>query len=89
VGDKLHHKFAVIDNRTVMTWSLNWSPSAAHQNDEVLLVIESPVLAAHFTREMNRLWRVAELGINGSTGRSRSSLPPDSTSTSSLRTVAS
>ena len=55
--EKLHHKFAVIDNRTVITGSFNWSPSAAHQNDEALLVIESPLLAAHFTREMDRLWR--------------------------------
>jgi hypothetical protein len=28
------------------------------------MVIESPLLAAHFTREMDRLWRGAELGIN-------------------------
>jgi phosphatidylserine/phosphatidylglycerophosphate/cardiolipin synthase-like enzyme len=64
-GDKLHHKFAVIDNRTVITGSFNWSPSAAHQNDETLLLIDSPQLAAHFTREMDRLWRGAELGISG------------------------
>ena len=56
-------KFAVIDNRTVITGSFNWSPSAAHQNDEVLLVIRSPQVAAHFTREMDRLWRTADLGI--------------------------
>ena len=62
-GDKLHHKVAVIDNRTVITGSFNWSPSAAHQNDEVLLVIHSPLVAAHFTREMDRLWKGAELGI--------------------------
>ena len=49
LSGKLHHKFAVIDNRTV--------------NDDVLLVIESPLLAAHFTREMDRLWRTATLGI--------------------------
>ncbi|MEC7897176.1 MAG: phospholipase, partial [Cyanobacteriota bacterium] len=30
---------------------------------ETLLVIHSPKLAAHFTREMNRMWRSAELGI--------------------------
>jgi len=48
----------------VITGSFNWSPSAAHQNDEVLLVIESPLLAAYFSREMDRLWRGAELGIN-------------------------
>ena len=63
-GDKLHHKFAVIDNHTVITGSFNWSPSAAHQNDEVLMVIHSPLLAAHFTREMDRLWQGAELGVN-------------------------
>jgi phosphatidylserine/phosphatidylglycerophosphate/cardiolipin synthase-like enzyme len=62
-GDKLHHKLAVIDNRTVITGSFNWSPSAAHQNDEVLLVIDSPLLAAHFTQEVDRLWRGAQLGI--------------------------
>ena len=62
-GDKLHHKFAVIDNKTVVTGSFNWSPSAAHTNDETLLVIHSPQLAKHFTREMDRLWGSAELGI--------------------------
>ena len=63
-GDKLHHKLAVIDGKTVITGSFNWSPSAAHQNDEVLMLIHSPLLAAHFTREMDRLWKGAELGIN-------------------------
>ena len=62
-GDKLHHKFAVIDNKKVITGSFNWSPSAAHTNDETLLVIHSPQLAEHFTREMDRLWDTAELGI--------------------------
>ncbi|QNJ12993.1 PLD-like domain protein [Synechococcus sp. A18-46.1] len=60
---ELHHKFAVIDNKTVITGSFNWSPSAAHTNDETLLVIHSPQLAKHFTREMDRLWNGAELGI--------------------------
>ena len=54
---------AVIDNKKVITGSFNWSPSAAHQNDETLLVIHSPQLAQHFTREMDRLWDTAELGI--------------------------
>ncbi len=64
-GDKLHHKFAVLDGVRVITGSFNWSPSAAHQNDETLLLIHSPQVAAHFTREMDRLWRGAELGVTG------------------------
>jgi len=53
----------VIDNKTVITGSFNWSPAAAHTNDETLLVIHSPLLPKHFTREMNRMWRGAELGF--------------------------
>ena len=53
----------MIDNKKVITGSFNWSPAAAHTNDEPLMVIHSPKLAKHFTREMNRLWRGAELGI--------------------------
>ena len=53
----------MIDNKTVITGSFNWSLSAAHTYDETLLVIHSPQLAKHFTREMDRLWENAELGI--------------------------
>jgi phosphatidylserine/phosphatidylglycerophosphate/cardiolipin synthase-like enzyme len=62
-GDKLHHKFAILDGRRVVSGSFNWSPSAAHQNDETLLLIDSPQLARHFQVEMDRLWRGAELGV--------------------------
>ena len=53
----------MIDNKTVITGSFNWSPSATHTNDETLLIIESPQLTKQFTREMDRLWGSAELGI--------------------------
>lgn len=68
-GDKLHHKLAVIDGERVITGSFNWSPSAAHQNDETLLVIDSPQLASHFTAEIDRMWRGAELGITARLAR--------------------
>ena len=68
-GDKLHHKIAVIDDHLVITGSFNWSPSAAHQNDETLLLIDSPTLAAHFKREVDRLWRGAELGVTARLAR--------------------
>jgi len=37
--------------------------AAAHANDETLLILHSPQLAAHFSREMDRMWQGAELGI--------------------------
>lgn len=70
-GDKLHHKLAVLDRRFVISGSFNWSPSAAHQNDETLLVIDSPALAVHFREEIDRLWQGAELGETARLERKR------------------
>ena len=62
--EKLLHKFSVTDKCIAIMGSLNWLASAASTYDEALLVIHSPQLAKHFTREMDRLWRGAELGVN-------------------------
>ncbi|MEM8503350.1 MAG: phospholipase D-like domain-containing protein [Cyanobacteria bacterium P01_D01_bin.1] len=61
-GDKLHHKFAVIDSATTIAGSQNWSHAANAQNDETLLVIRNPTVAAHFDREFERLYRQPFLG---------------------------
>lgn len=62
-GDKLHHKFATIDDRLTITGSHNWSAAANTQNDETLLIVENPTVAAHFQREFHRLYAHATLGI--------------------------
>lgn len=62
-GDRLHHKFGVVDGTTVITGSHNWTEAANRANDETLLVIESAVVAAHFEREFDRLYQGAILGI--------------------------
>lgn len=62
-GDLLHHKFGVIDEQTVITGSHNWSEAANNGNDETLLLIENPVVAAHYNREFERLYAHAKLGL--------------------------
>jgi phosphatidylserine/phosphatidylglycerophosphate/cardiolipin synthase-like enzyme len=63
-GDLLHHKFAIIDRRTVITGSHNWSNAANYHNDETLLIIQdNPTVAAHFDREFDRLYTGVVLGI--------------------------
>lgn len=62
-GDKLHHKFAVIDEKIVITGSHNWSASANYQNDETVLVIQNPTVATHYKKEFERLYDRAVLGI--------------------------
>lgn len=65
-GDKLHHKFALVDNTTVIIGSHNWSAAANHNNDENLLIIRNPTVAAHFRREYDRLIADAHLGLTQS-----------------------
>lgn len=62
-GDLLHHKFGLVDQRIVISGSQNWSDAANTNNDENLLVIENPTVAAHFHREFERLYGTASLGI--------------------------
>jgi phosphatidylserine/phosphatidylglycerophosphate/cardiolipin synthase-like enzyme len=62
-GDLLHHKFAVIDKSLVITGSHNWSAAGNYKNDETLLVVESPIVAAHFQREFDGLYRSAKFTL--------------------------
>ncbi len=63
-GDKLHHKFALIDNHTIITGSQNWSPSANTQNDETVLIIHNDLVARHFQQEFRRLYHGTALGLS-------------------------
>lgn len=63
-SDKMHHKFAVIDNSVVITGSHNWTSAGNYRNDENLLVINWPIIAAHFKEEMERLLNGAKFNPN-------------------------
>lgn len=56
----MHHKFAVFDERLVVTGSYNWTNSAEHANYENLVVLDEPEVVARFQREFRRLWREAK-----------------------------
>jgi competence ComEA-like helix-hairpin-helix protein len=62
-GDLLHHKFAVIDNQTVITGSHNWSEAANSGNDETVIILQNPTIAAHYAREFNRLYAKIQPGL--------------------------
>lgn len=47
----LHHKFAVVDGRWVITGSFNWTISAENRNRENLVILDCPDLARSFTAE--------------------------------------
>ena len=62
-GDTLHHKFAIIDQTTIVTGSQNWSKNANHINDETVIILNNKKVAAHFSREFERLYGHANFGV--------------------------
>ncbi len=53
----MHHKFAVIDGKVLLTGSFNWTASAEKLNYENLLVFYSEKLASIYEKEFKRIWR--------------------------------
>src|SRR5207248_1012469 len=48
-----HNKIIIIDGRTILTGSFNFSKAAEESNAENLLVIQNPKLAAQYTTNWN------------------------------------
>lgn len=55
----LHHKVFIVDNDTVITGSFNISSNATNSNDENLVIIQDPTLAAQYIAEFERRWAEA------------------------------
>ena len=52
----MHNKFAVIDDKIVITGSYNWTASAGERNDENLLVIDDENIVKKYQNQFNNLW---------------------------------
>ncbi len=52
----MHHKFAVFDNKRLMTGSYNWTRSAAEHNHENLVLSDDEELVLAFGKTFERLW---------------------------------
>lgn len=52
----MHHKFMVVDGRTVTTGSYNWTNSTAKYNQENITITGDKAAVSAFNREYDRLW---------------------------------
>ncbi|MBU4349932.1 DUF1669 domain-containing protein [bacterium] len=52
----MHNKFAIIDNRILLTGSYNWTFSANNRNDENLMIIDDPEIIELFQNQFVNLW---------------------------------
>jgi phosphatidylserine/phosphatidylglycerophosphate/cardiolipin synthase-like enzyme len=55
----LHHKIIVIDERIVITGSMNYSTNAEQNNDENLIIIDNAEIARLYIQEFERVWNLA------------------------------
>lgn len=58
-GSFLHHKVVVVDERIVITGSLNFSDNANDSNDENVIIIDNAEIASLYIQEFNRVWDIA------------------------------
>jgi phosphatidylserine/phosphatidylglycerophosphate/cardiolipin synthase-like enzyme len=56
VPDLMHHKFVVRDNETVWTGSMNWTDDSWSRQENVIVIAESPKIAADYTADFEELW---------------------------------
>ncbi len=57
----LHHKVFIIDDSTIVSGSFNISSNATESNDENLIIITDPDLAAQYIIEFDRRWAEARI----------------------------
>ncbi|XP_021267222.1 mitochondrial cardiolipin hydrolase [Numida meleagris] len=52
----MHHKFAIVDKKTLITGSLNWTMEAIHNNRENVVIMEDVEYVRPFLDEFERIW---------------------------------
>jgi len=57
---KMHHKFALLDGRTLLTGSYNWTVQSEEENYDNILVVREPSIAEAFRDEFDFLWKDAK-----------------------------
>jgi phosphatidylserine/phosphatidylglycerophosphate/cardiolipin synthase-like enzyme len=55
-GSKMHHKFVILDQQTVLTGSYNWTHESEDENQENLLILRDAYSVAAYTHEFEALW---------------------------------
>ena len=53
----MHHKYALFDNKLLLTGSYNWTRSAAEVNEENIIVSGEEGLVKQFSNHFNELWK--------------------------------
>jgi phosphatidylserine/phosphatidylglycerophosphate/cardiolipin synthase-like enzyme len=56
IPDLMHHKYAVRDGQTVWTGSTNWTDDSWSRQENVIVIADSPKIAAGYAADFEELW---------------------------------
>jgi phosphatidylserine/phosphatidylglycerophosphate/cardiolipin synthase-like enzyme len=63
--DLMHHKYVTRDRRSVLTGSTNWTEDSWSREENVMVTVESPEIAAAYARNFAELWDGGEVSGTG------------------------
>jgi phosphatidylserine/phosphatidylglycerophosphate/cardiolipin synthase-like enzyme len=65
VPDLMHHKYVVRDAASVWTGSTNWTADSWTREENVIVTVDSPAIAARYREDFEQLWTTREVASSG------------------------
>jgi len=65
VPDLMHHKYVVRDAASVWTGSTNWTADSWTREENVVVTVDSPGIAARYREDFEQLWTTREVARSG------------------------
>jgi phosphatidylserine/phosphatidylglycerophosphate/cardiolipin synthase-like enzyme len=65
IPDLMHHKYAVRDGEAVWTGSMNWTIDSWTIQENVIVRVDSPGLAAEYQQNFDELWTKRDVDLSG------------------------
>jgi phosphatidylserine/phosphatidylglycerophosphate/cardiolipin synthase-like enzyme len=65
VPDLMHHKYVVRDGAAVWTGSTNWTVDSWTREENVIVTVDSPALAARYLQDFEQLWTTRQVSRSG------------------------
>ncbi|TLU84813.1 MAG: hypothetical protein FDX21_05790 [Chlorobium sp.] len=59
----MYHKFAIVDSKTILNGSFNWSPNATSSFENIIIIKDFPNEVTKFISEFNKLWDIESKAI--------------------------
>jgi phosphatidylserine/phosphatidylglycerophosphate/cardiolipin synthase-like enzyme len=65
VPDLMHHKYVVRDAACVWTGSTNWTADSWTREENVIVTVDSPTVAARYREDFEQLWTTRDVARSG------------------------